>query len=156
MIASCPDCAETNSELVFAPARSEDGLQTFEVTHGTMGALLSDPDRTLRRTAWESYADAHLSVQNTLGNCLAAGIKQLPLQLRATRPIDEAISTAGGVSFAALDGALMLHGKPGVFCAGEMVDWEAPTGGYLLTACLASGRVAAAGVRRWLGFASPP
>jgi predicted flavoprotein YhiN len=50
----------------------------------------------------------------------------------------------------------MLHGKPGVFCAGEMLDWEAPTGGYLLTACLASGRVAAAGVRRWLGFASPP
>ena len=52
--------------------------------------------------------------------------------------------------------ALMRAGKPGVFCAGEMVDWEAPTGGYLLTACLASGRVAHGGVRRWLGFASPP
>ncbi|MBP9656012.1 MAG: NAD(P)/FAD-dependent oxidoreductase, partial [Rhodocyclaceae bacterium] len=87
---------------------------------------------------------------------LAAAIKALAVPVGATRPIDEAISTAGGVSFAALDGALMLHGKPGVFCAGEMVDWEAPTGGYLLTACLASGRVAAAGVRRWLGFASPP
>ena len=83
-------------------------------------------------------------------------IKALAVPVGATRPIDEAISTAGGVSFAALDEALMLHGKPGVFCAGEMVDWEAPTGGYLLTACLASGRVAAAGVRRWLGFASPP
>lgn len=87
---------------------------------------------------------------------LAAAIKALAVPVGATRPIDEAISTAGGVSFAALDGALMLHGKPGVFCAGEMVDWEAPTGGYLLTACLASGRVAAGGVRRWLGFASPP
>ncbi len=87
---------------------------------------------------------------------LAAAIKALAVPVGATRPIDEAISTAGGVSFAALDEALMLHGKPGVFCAGEMVDWEAPTGGYLLTACLASGRVAAAGVRRWLGFASPP
>ena len=87
---------------------------------------------------------------------LAAAIKALAVPVGATRPIDEAISTAGGVSFAALDGALMLHGKPGVFCAGEMLDWEAPTGGYLLTACLASGRVAAAGVRRWLGFASPP
>lgn len=87
---------------------------------------------------------------------LAAAIKALAVPVGATRPIDEAISTAGGVSFAALDEALMLHGKPGVFCAGEMVDWEAPTGGYLLTACLASGRVAAGGVRRWLGFASPP
>ena len=87
---------------------------------------------------------------------LAAAIKALAVPVGATRPIDEAISTAGGVSFAALDEALMLHGKPGVFCAGEMLDWEAPTGGYLLTACLASGRVAAAGVRRWLGFASPP
>jgi uncharacterized flavoprotein (TIGR03862 family) len=81
---------------------------------------------------------------------LAAAIKVLPVPVIATRPIDEAISTAGGVSFAALDEALMLRAKPGVFCAGEMVDWEAPTGGYLLTACLASGRVAAAGVRRWL------
>lgn len=87
---------------------------------------------------------------------LAAAIKALAVPVGATRPIDEAISTAGGVSFAALDEALMLHGKPGVFCAGEMLDWEAPTGGYLLTACLASGRVAAGGVRRWLGFASPP
>ncbi len=82
---------------------------------------------------------------------LAAAIKALPVPVVAARPLDEAISTAGGVRFAALNEALMLRGKPGVFCAGEMVDWEAPTGGYLLTACLASGRVAAAGVLRWLG-----
>lgn len=82
---------------------------------------------------------------------LAALIKSLPLRLIAPRPLDEAISSAGGVDFAALDDTLMLHELPGVFCAGEMLDWEAPTGGYLLTACFASGRAAARGVLRWLG-----
>jgi uncharacterized flavoprotein (TIGR03862 family) len=77
---------------------------------------------------------------------LAAALKALPLTLVAPRPIDEAISSAGGVRFEAVDEALMLQALPGVFCAGEMLDWEAPTGGYLLTACLASGRVAASGV----------
>jgi len=81
---------------------------------------------------------------------LAAAIKALPVPVIATRPIDEAISTAGGVAFEALDEALMLTAMPGVFCAGEMLDWEAPTGGYLLTACLASGRAAGLGVRQWL------
>lgn len=69
---------------------------------------------------------------------VAQALKALPLTLRATRPIDEAISTAGGIRFEALDG-LMLNSHPGVFIAGEMLDWEAPTGGYLLTACLATG-----------------
>ncbi|HPO20184.1 MAG TPA: NAD(P)/FAD-dependent oxidoreductase, partial [Rubrivivax sp.] len=68
----------------------------------------------------------------------------------AARPIDEAISSAGGVCLAALDDRLMLRELPGVFCAGEMLDWEAPTGGYLLTACMASGRVAGEGAARWL------
>ena len=77
---------------------------------------------------------------------LAAMIKALPVKLVAARPIDEAISTAGGVLFEALDPNLMLEQLPGVFCAGEMLDWEAPTGGYLLTACLASGRQAGLGV----------
>mgnify|MGYP001320465185 CR=1 FL=1 len=81
---------------------------------------------------------------------LAAAIKALPLRLIAPRPLDEAISTAGGVSFAALDPALMLRQLPGVFCAGEMLDWEAPTGGYLLTACLATGRAAGLGALAWL------
>lgn len=84
-------------------------------------------------------------------NKLAATIKSLPLKLTATRPIDEAISTAGGVCFEALDENLMLTQLPGVFCAGEMLDWEAPTGGYLLTACIASGRAAAQGILQWLG-----
>lgn len=81
---------------------------------------------------------------------LAAAIKALPLRLRAPRPLDEAISTAGGVDFAALDERLMLRALPGVFCAGEMLDWDAPTGGYLLTACFASGRVAGQGALAWL------
>lgn len=83
-------------------------------------------------------------------SALAAAIKGLPLPVTATRPLDEAISTAGGVSFDALDPGLMLRGIPGVFCAGEMLDWEAPTGGYLLTACFASGQVAARGILAWL------
>jgi uncharacterized flavoprotein (TIGR03862 family) len=76
---------------------------------------------------------------------LAHAIKSLPLRLARTRPIDEAISSAGGVPFEALDRALMVRQLPGVFCAGEMLDWEAPTGGYLLTACFASGLVAGRG-----------
>ncbi|MCM2288217.1 MAG: TIGR03862 family flavoprotein [Sulfuritalea sp.] len=82
---------------------------------------------------------------------LAALIKALPLRLASPRPLDEAISSAGGVDFAALDENLMLQALPGTFCAGEMLDWEAPTGGYLLTACFASGRAAAQGLLRWLG-----
>ena len=81
---------------------------------------------------------------------LAAWIKALPLTLAAARPIDEAISTAGGVRFEALDATLMLSARPGVFCAGEMLDWEAPTGGYLLTASFATGRAAGQGAADWL------
>lgn len=77
---------------------------------------------------------------------LALAIKALPIKLLAPRPIAEVISSAGGVSFDALNSDLMLHQLPNVFCAGEMLDWEAPTGGYLLTACFASGRYAALGV----------
>jgi uncharacterized flavoprotein (TIGR03862 family) len=81
---------------------------------------------------------------------LANAIKSLPLTLAATRPLDEAISSAGGVRFETLDETLMLRAWPGVFCAGEMLDWEAPTGGYLLTTCFASGRVAGQGALNYL------
>ncbi|GAB3453064.1 TIGR03862 family flavoprotein [Massilia terrae] len=81
---------------------------------------------------------------------LAAAIKALPLVLRRPRPIEEAISSAGGIRFETLDERLMLREVPGVFAAGEMVDWEAPTGGYLLTACFASGSAAARGALEWL------
>ncbi len=85
---------------------------------------------------------------------LAQAIKQLPVTVLAPRPLAEAISTAGGVAFEALDAHLMLQALPGVFCAGEMLDWEAPTGGYLLTACCATGRAAGQGAARWLQSAS--
>ena len=81
---------------------------------------------------------------------LARAIKALPLTLVKTRPLDEAISSAGGVTFEALDQRLMLKALPGVFCAGEMLDWEAPTGGYLLTGCFASGRAVGLGMLEWL------
>ena len=81
---------------------------------------------------------------------LARAIKALPLTLVKTRPLDEAISSAGGVTFEAMDERLMLKALPGVFCAGEMLDWEAPTGGYLLTGCFASGRAAGFGMLEWL------
>ena len=81
---------------------------------------------------------------------LAVAIKALPIRFSAPRPIAEAISSAGGVRFDVLTDDLMLLRLPGVFCAGEMLDWDAPTGGYLLTACLATGAAAGRGVLSYL------
>ncbi len=89
----------------------------------------------------EDWADLHV---------VARMIKALPIQLTSTRPVAEAISSAGGVSFSSMNVHLMLNQLPGVFCAGEMLDWDAPTGGYLLTACLATGRTAGEGAAAWL------
>ena len=83
-------------------------------------------------------------------DAVARTLKRLPLRLLRPRPMAETISTAGGVRLEAMDANLMLHALPGVFCAGEMLDWEAPTGGYLLTACYASALRAANGVINWL------
>ena len=86
----------------------------------------------------------------TVTDALARAIKALPVPVIAPRPLDEAISSAGGVPFEALNQQLMLSQMPGTFCAGEMLDWEAPTGGYLLTACFASGYVAGQGALAFL------
>lgn len=104
-------------------------------------------NNALKRTLLYEFA-----TREQIGNpsALARLIKALPITLRNTRPIEEAISSAGGVSFNAIDDKLMLKVLPGVFVAGEMIDWEAPTGGYLLTACVASGRWAAIGATKWL------
>jgi predicted flavoprotein YhiN len=92
-------------------------------------------------------------------------IQTFHISLIATRRLDEAISSEGGVTFESLDEHLMLRSMPGVFCAGEMLDWEAPTGGYLLTTCFASGYVAGQGILKWLAldnkksgeeYSSPP
>lgn len=84
------------------------------------------------------------------GELLAKTIHRLPLRLKQPRPIAEAISSAGGVRLEGMNDSLMLTARPGVFCAGEMLDWEAPTGGYLLTACFASGYRAGRGAATWL------
>ena len=81
-------------------------------------------------------------------------LKALSIKHKGLRPMDEAISTAGGIPFAALDARLMLRNLPGVFAAGEMLDWEAPTGGYLLTACFATGRWAGQGAVDYLAAAA--
>ena len=95
------------------------------------GAKLALVFELLPRTAWTDPA------------AVAGCIKRLPLTLLRPRPLDEAISSAGGVCFDAMTAGLQLRAVPGTWCVGEMLDWEAPTGGYLLTACLASGRWAA-------------
>lgn len=91
----------------------------------------------------------------TTPEALAQAVKALALPLTGPGPIDRAISTAGGVTRAAVDEDLMLRARPGVFCAGEMLDWDAPTGGYLLTACLATGRRAGLGAARLLAARTP-
>jgi len=113
--------------------------------HGAKAGLLREG---LDAAAWNAL------VQDPAA--LAARIKALPLTLRAARPLDEAISSAGGVRLEAMNEQLMLHAHPGVACAGEMLDWEAPTGGYLLTACFASGVVAARGVLAWCAARPAP
>ena len=94
---------------------------------------------------YEALPGASKAPPEAVANCL----KSLPITLLRTRPLDEAISSAGGVRLEALDMQLMARAKPGVFCAGEMLDWEAPTGGYLLTACFASALVAASGALKY-------
>ncbi|UYO94130.1 TIGR03862 family flavoprotein [Pollutimonas sp. M17] len=139
------------------------------------------PDRSLARVceevarprgsrSWSSHLASRLGLRGVkaglLRECLpketfddpealAAAIKGVPVRLTGMRPLDEAISTAGGVRFDGLTDDSMLRAMPGVFCAGEMLDWEAPTGGYLLTACFASGRAAGRGVLRWLDDRTP-
>lgn len=137
--------------LDLAPARERSSLHE----------ALAAPSRRsfserLRRQAGLDGVKAAL-VRESLGaeriadpEAVADAIKRLPLTLLRARPIEEAISSAGGVRLEALDAASMLKAMPGTFCAGEMLDWEAPTGGYLLTACFASGYRAGRGAAEWL------
>ncbi len=134
--------------------------------HHSMAQVCDEVARPRGSRSWSSHLAGRLGLRGAkaglLRECLpkeifdhpealARAIKNVPLRLRGMRPLDEAISTAGGVLFDGLTKDSMLHALPGVFCAGEMLDWEAPTGGYLLTACFASGRAAGQGVLRWLG-----
>ena len=142
--------------LDLAPGRSPERLRE-ELSSARGARSISEH---LRRKAGIEGAKAAL-LHEALGHplptdpeLLARTIKRLPLRLLRARPLAEAISSAGGVRAEALDAGLMLkpvaHLKPGIYCAGEMLDWEAPTGGYLLTACLASGRRAGGAAAAWL------
>ena len=142
--------------LDLAPGRSLERLQA-ELAQARGGRSLSEH---LRRKAGIDGAKAAL-LHEALGHPLpdapdrlARALKSLPLRLLRARPLAEAISSAGGVRFEAMDPQLMLRPSPvaaaGVYCAGEMLDWEAPTGGYLLTACLASGLRAGRAAAAWL------
>ena len=139
--------------LDLMPHRSQQQLQT-ELAHPRGSRSLSSHLKSRLRLdgvkaglLWEGAPKA---VQQDPA-ALAAWIKAVPLRLVATRPMAEAISSAGGVRMQGLSKDLMLQNHPGLFCAGEMLDWEAPTGGYLLNACLASGKVAGQGAAAWLG-----
>ena len=147
---------QTRIELDLLPDWSKDkiiarlnkprGKQSFSTY--LRKALSLDP---LRIALLREVLSAQLLEQT---ETLADSLKALPIVLTSARPLAEAISSAGGVSFAALDKNRMLTELPGVFCAGEMLDWEAPTGGYLLTACFATGRAAGQGVLDWLNTGS--
>jgi uncharacterized flavoprotein (TIGR03862 family) len=115
---------------------------------GTPGAV-SLANR-LRRAGFAPETSALLRAGEASAEAIAARAKAFPLRLTAMQPIARAISSAGGVTRAMLDERLMLRERPGVFVAGEMLDWEAPTGGYLLQACFATGRAAAEGALAWL------
>ena len=103
-------------------------------------------DALKRALLYENLTKEQFSDTENLAKC----IKALPITVIRTRPIDEVISSAGGVSFDSVNEDLMLKAIPGVFACGEMLDWEAPTGGYLLTACFGTGRWAGIGAARWL------
>ncbi|MBA9071232.1 hypothetical protein FHR71_005011 [Methylobacterium sp. RAS18] len=129
------------------------GALQARLARGRSGESLST---RLRKAAALSPAaigllrEAHANALPTEAEPLAAAIKAAPLRLLGPAPIARAISTAGGVAFAELDAHFMLRARPGTFLAGEMLDWEAPTGGYLLQATFASGRAAAKGMLAWL------
>jgi uncharacterized flavoprotein (TIGR03862 family) len=144
--------------LDLLPARTADNV-LVEVAHGRGSRSLPSHLKSRLGIDGIKLALLHEVLPKQVLNDpaqLAAAIKALPITVVAPRPVEEAISTAGGVKFEAMDEGMMLRAMPGVFCAGEMLDWEAPTGGYLLTACFASGKAAGEGAARYLRAASAP
>jgi uncharacterized flavoprotein (TIGR03862 family) len=138
--------------LDLAPAWSQDELAARLERQGAGRSLASMLEKAARLKGVNAGLLREFAPADELRDPqrLAGWIKRLPVPLLSPRPIEEAISSAGGVRFEALDEHLMLRDLPGVFCAGEMLDWEAPTGGYLLSACFATGRAAGLGALRRL------
>ncbi len=145
-------CGQATLWLDLLPARTP--AQVLAALRAPRGgqSLANHLRRQLKLDGIKTALLNELLARESLQNAeqLARAIKALPIHLTATRPVAEAISSAGGVRWGELDEDLQLRRLPGVFCAGEMLDWEAPTGGYLLTACLASGVRAGRGVLGWL------
>lgn len=144
-------------------------IQIDLLPHKTLEDVLQEVRRPRGSRSWSTHLKSRLGLDGVKAGLLrevlsasewhdaqtiAQAIKGLPLQLLRPRPLDEAISSAGGVAFEALTADLMLRQMPGVFVAGEMLDWEAPTGGYLLTACMATGRAAGTAAAAWVGCKS--
>jgi uncharacterized flavoprotein (TIGR03862 family) len=138
--------------LDLAPGRSEERLAA---DLARQPAKLSFSNRIRKGTGLDGVKAALLrecapDISHASPQAIARRIKSTPIKLVRPRPIAEAISSAGGITWDAVDQNYMLNALPGIFVAGEMIDWEAPTGGYLLTACLATGRAAAQGMDAWL------
>lgn len=150
--------SEGRAELLLdlAPGRSEERLKRDLAKQPTKESL---SNRLRKGAGLDGVKAALVREAGSLGDpgrlsdpaWLAHRIKALPIPLLRIRPIAEAISSAGGIAWNAIDANSMLTALPGTFVAGEMLDWEAPTGGYLLTACLATGRAAAHGLQAWFG-----
>jgi predicted flavoprotein YhiN len=140
--------AQPKIEIDLKPAFTVEQLAA-KIRHAQGIHLLDQATRAWRlsRTA---MALLQLHAPFGSGGELAALAKAYPLALRGPRPIEEAISTAGGVSWEELDESLMLKRCPGIFCAGEMIDWDAPTGGYLIQGCFSTATRAARGVNQFL------
>lgn len=138
-----PDVAAKALEARLSAPRNKQSLSTFlrkavRLAPVEIGLLM------------EAAHASELRLGNQAPGAVAALIKAVPIDLVGTAPIARAISTAGGVSFDAIDTGFMLRARPGVFVAGEMLDWEGPTGGYLLQACFATGAAAGRGAVAWL------
>lgn len=133
-----PDCSPGKIAQVLAARKAKESLSNSLRKLGVKGAKL----------ALLKALSSREQMQDLAG--LPELLKRLPQGFHSYRPVDEAISTAGGVCFSCVDEGMMIKGLPGNFCAGEMLDWEAPTGGYLLTACFASGVVAGRGAVAYL------
>jgi uncharacterized flavoprotein (TIGR03862 family) len=117
--------------------------------HGQSLSQFLKKDLSLADATYSLLREAAASIPGAPHE-IAGLLKALPIRIYRTRPIDQAISSAGGIDFAEMTEELMLHARPGVFACGEMLDWEAPTGGYLLQGCFATAVIAADGVRSWL------
>lgn len=146
----------TNIQLDLAPHLSREDVLTKLSKPRGLKTRASHLEKTVGIKGVKAGLLREFLSKDDFGNNerLADAIKNLSIPFISARPLDEAISSAGGVAFEGLDENLMLKTIPGVFCAGEMLDWEASTGGYLLTACFASGRVAGQGVLKWFGIPS--